>query len=250
MSPDRIVFIGHSTLLIELDGIALLTDPLLRNRVVHLRRQVAPADLQTALLADAVLVSHLHHDHLDPASLRLLGSDMRLVVPKGTARWLCRQGFTSVSELGVGEVLELGSLRIAAVTAYHDGRRFPRGPGAQSVGYLIHSRRTIYFAGDTELFARMAELSPEIDVALLPVAGWSPRLGRGHMDPDDAARATRLLKPRVAIPIHWGTLLPLGLGTRHRRRLAEPARRFASEVGRVAPGTEVRILAPGEETRL
>jgi L-ascorbate metabolism protein UlaG (beta-lactamase superfamily) len=250
MSPDRIVFIGHSTLLIELDGVALLTDPLLRGRVAHLRRQVAPADLETARLGDAVLVSHLHHDHLDPVSLRLLGSDVRLVVPKGAARWLRGHGFTSVSELGVGEALELGSVGVTAVAAHHDGRRFPRGPGAQSVGYLIHATRTVYFAGDTELFPRMAGLSGEIDVALLPVAGWSPKLGPGHMDPDDAARATRLLNPRVAIPIHWGTLLPLGLGARHRRRLAEPARRFAREVGRVAPGTEVRILAPGEETRL
>ena len=72
---DRIVFLGHATVLIELDGVRLLTDPLLRDRVAHLRRQVPPLDPAVYAGIDAVLISHLHHDHLDLASLRLLGLD-------------------------------------------------------------------------------------------------------------------------------------------------------------------------------
>jgi len=85
-SADRIVFLGHATVLIELNGVRLLTDPVLRDRVAHLRRQVAPVKksvLFDATGPDAVLISHLHYDHLDLASLRLLGLDTPLLVPVG-----------------------------------------------------------------------------------------------------------------------------------------------------------------------
>jgi L-ascorbate metabolism protein UlaG (beta-lactamase superfamily) len=88
------------------------------------------------------------------------------------------------------------------------------------------------------------------DVALLPVAGWGSTLGPGHMDPLDAARAVRLLQPRLAIPMHWGTLLPIGIAGRHRDRLGDPPRQFAEHVASLAPGVEVRILQPGQGTML
>jgi L-ascorbate metabolism protein UlaG (beta-lactamase superfamily) len=249
-SADRIVFLGHATVLIELDGVRLLTDPLLRDRVGHLRRQPPLLDASVTAGLDAILISHMHHDHLDPASLRLLGCDTPLIVPAGAGEWLRRRGFKCVTELGVGEVSDVGSLAVSAVEARHDGRRWPRGPEAESVGYLVRGRRAIYFAGDTELIEGLSDLLPPLDVALLPVGGWGPTLGEGHMDPHDAARAAGLLKPRVAIPVHWGTLLPIGLARRHRAELAGPPALFAREVARLAPDVEVRILAPGQETRL
>jgi L-ascorbate metabolism protein UlaG (beta-lactamase superfamily) len=249
-STDRIVFLGHATVLIELDGVRLLTDPLLRGRVAHLRRQAAPLDVSVSANLDAVLISHMHHDHLDPASLRLLGRDTPLLVPAGAGAWLRTRGFTSVNELSVGEVGRVGTLDVTAVEARHDGRRWPRGPGAESIGFLVRGRTAIYFAGDTELVEGLSDVLPPLDVALLPVGGWGPTLGPGHMDPRDAARAAALLEPRLAIPVHWGTLLPVGLAHRYRRGLAEPPRQFARDVARLAPGVEVRILAPGEETRL
>jgi len=247
---DRIVFLGHATVLIELDGVRLLTDPLLRRRVAHLRRHAPPVDMSVTAAPDAVLISHLHHDHLDLASLRLLGSDTRLVVPAGAGPWLRRRGFTKLSELSVGQTATVGALGVSAVEARHDGRRLPGGPRAETLGYLVAGRRAIYFAGDTELFDGMANVSEQLDVALLPVAGWGPRLGPGHMDPLDAARAVSLLGPRVAIPMHWGTLLPFGLARRHAAGLGHPPRSFAAHVARLAPEVEVRILAPGQETTL
>src|SRR4029450_11363979 len=88
----RITWVGHSTVLVELDGVRLLTDPVLRPRVLHLRR-TGPVDWETLPDLDAVLVSHAHQDHLDLPSLRLLGRSLPLVVPRGAARLLQRHGF-------------------------------------------------------------------------------------------------------------------------------------------------------------
>jgi L-ascorbate metabolism protein UlaG (beta-lactamase superfamily) len=249
-SADRIVFLGHATVLIELDGVRLLTDPLLRGRVAHLRRQTARVDRTVTARPDAVLISHVHHDHLDLPSLRLLGRDTPLLVPAGAGAWLRRRRFTKVTELIVGDVASFGGLAVTAVEARHDGRRRPGGLRAGTLGYLVNGQRAIYFAGDTELFEDMPSrlnASARLDVALLPVGGWGPTLGLGHMDPLDAARAAGLLQPRIAIPIHWGTLLPVGLARRNRARLGDPPRLFAQHVARLTPSVEVRILEPGQE---
>ena len=248
-SRDRIVFVGHATVMISLDGVRLLTDPLLRGRVAHLRRQVPLLDSAGVGAPDAVLISHMHHDHLDLASLRLLGYDTPLLVPAGAGEWLRSRRFTVVTEMSVGEEAHVAGIAVTAVEARHDGRRGLRGPPAGTLGYIVRGSRAVYFAGDTELFAGMGDL-PQLDAALLPVAGWGPRLGAGHMDALQAARAVELIRPRLAIPVHWGTLLPIGLGRRHGHRLGDPAHRFAEEAARLAPGVEVRVLSPGEETPL
>jgi L-ascorbate metabolism protein UlaG (beta-lactamase superfamily) len=246
----RLLFVGHSSVMIEMDGTRLLTDPLLRSRVAHLRRQVAPADLGAGEPPAAVLISHLHHDHLDLPSLRYLGRGTRLIVPSGAGRWLRRRGFSKVTELSEGESSSVGTLTVTAVPAEHDGNRPPGVVRAAALGYLVQGSRTVYFAGDTQLFDGMAALTPQVDVALLPVAGWGPRLGPGHMDPLDAARAAALLAPRMAIPIHWGTFLPIVIAARHRAALGDPPRLFAEHMTRLAPSVEVRILEPGEQTEL
>lgn len=247
---DRILFLGHSTVLIELDGVRLVTDPLLRARVAHLRRQVPSIAAGACADPDAVLISHLHHDHLDLPSLRSLGRSARLLVPAGAGRWLARRGFTRVEEMRAGDQTSVGTLSVTAVPARHDGHRLATRTRAAPLGYIVKGSQTIYFAGDTALFDDMARLVSGLDVALLPVAGWAPKLGPGHMDALEAARAALLLRPRVAIPIHWGTLLPIGMGARHRARLADPPRLFAEHLARLAPDVEARILAPGTSTRL
>ena len=246
-ATDRIVFLGHATVLIELEGVRLLFDPLLRGRVLHLRRQVPPVDESVFAGPDAVLISHSHHDHLDLASLRRLGRDTRLIVPSGAGVWLASKGFTNVSEVDVGDILKVAELEITTVVAHHNGGRLG-GPQAKALGYLVAGRHVVYFAGDTEMFAGMGSFSPAPDIALLPVAGWGPKLGPGHMDPLQAAHAVELLQPRLAIPIHWGTLLPIGLAGNYRARLGDPPRLFAEHAARLAPSVEVRILTPGEST--
>ncbi len=246
---DRIAFLGHATILIDCDGRRLLTDPVLRPRVVHLRRQVPPAEPSLIADLDAVLISHLHHDHLDLASLRLLGRAVPIFVPEGAGTWLRRRRFSDVRELPLGAIAQIGPLAITAVQARHDGHR-AGGPRAAAIGYLVSGSRAVYFAGDTELFPEMSGLCAQLDVALLPVSGWGPRLGRGHMGPLEAARAASLLKPRIAIPIHWGTLQAPALRRTQRARLAAAPRLFAEELARLDPAVEVQVLAPGQQTPL
>jgi L-ascorbate metabolism protein UlaG (beta-lactamase superfamily) len=246
----RIVFLGHSTVVIELDGVRLLTDPLLRGRIAHLRRQVPAVDMELCADPSAVLISHLHHDHLDLPSLRALGRATPLIVPRGAGSWLRSKGFAEVTELRAGASERVGNVTVTSVPAEHDGARATRVVRAEAIGYVVRGSAAVYFAGDTGLFDGMSAIAPDLDVALLPVAGWGPTLGPGHMDPLEAARAAALLRPRVAIPIHWGTLLPIGLAARHRAALGEPPRRFAEHVALLAPEVEVRVLPPGGELAL
>jgi L-ascorbate metabolism protein UlaG (beta-lactamase superfamily) len=245
--PARILWVGHSTVLVDMDGVRLLTDPLLRRRVVHLRR-VDPVPPDAIPDIDAVLVSHLHFDHLDIPSLALLGRNLRLVVPRGAGALARRKRFTEVEELGVGDELHIGSLLVRGTPAVHDPRRLPGGARAEPLGFVIEGTRSVYFAGDTDVFDDMAALAP-VDVALLPIWGWGPSLGPGHMGPREAVQASQLLRPTVVVPIHWGTYFPLQLA-RHGRPafLDRPAEEFRAQMESDAPQVEVRLLRPGDET--
>jgi L-ascorbate metabolism protein UlaG (beta-lactamase superfamily) len=239
----RITWIGHSTVLVELDGVRLVTDPILRARVLHLRR-TGPVDREALHGLDAALVSHAHYDHLDVPSLRRLGRSLPLVVPRGAARLLRRHGFEQVVELESGAETRIGSLTIRATHAEHGGRRGLFGVQAAAVGFHVSGSARVYFAGDTDIFDGMSSLAPNLDVALLPVAGWGSRLPPGHLDPLRAAEALRLLRPRVAVPIHWGTYRRLGL-SRDAATLREPAESFARLASELAPEVEVRVLPVG-----
>jgi L-ascorbate metabolism protein UlaG (beta-lactamase superfamily) len=242
----RIVYVGHATVLVEIDGLRLLTDPVLRPRLAHLRR-VGEVEPETLRNIDAVLISHVHFDHLDLPSLKLLGREVQVVVPRGASRLLTQRGFRSVTELAVDEVHRLGPLVLRATAAVHDPRRRPFGIRAEPLGYVIRGSRTVYFAGDTELFDDMASLGP-VDVALVPISGWGRRLGAGHMDARAAADAVRLLQASIAVPIHWGTFFPMQALRRGRALADAPTEEFRSRVSEVAPGTDVRVLRPGEAT--
>jgi L-ascorbate metabolism protein UlaG (beta-lactamase superfamily) len=228
--------------------VRLLTDPVLGAWLGPLHRQgPAPAAEVTEGL-DAVLISHLHRDHLDLRSLRRLSPGVPLIVPAGTRAFFARRGFGEVVELGPGRSHQVGPALITATPADHDIGR--RGIAAEPVGHLIEGTRRVYFAGDTDLFAGMADLDAGLDLALLPVWGWGPTLGPGHMNPERAARAAALLAPRVAVPIHWGTFYPAGLARRRPRPLAGPPREFAARLRDLAPAVAAEILAPGSSLDL
>jgi L-ascorbate metabolism protein UlaG (beta-lactamase superfamily) len=232
----RLLYVGHATVLIELDGVRLLTDPVLRSRVWHLRRRV-PLDTDELGRIDAALVSHVHFDHFDRPSLRLLGTDVTVVVPRGARRLV--RGFTDVREVGVGDQVHVGEVTIEATPAVHNSARF-MVRSSPSLGFVVSGSRRIYFAGDTDLFEGMSALAGTLDVALLPVAGWGSKVGVGHLDPLRAAESLRLLKPRLAVPIHWGTFSPLNRATSE-----DPPEAFRRHAAELAPDVDVRILDPG-----
>lgn len=241
---EELTWIGHSTVLVNLGGVRVLTDPLLRNRVAHLRR-IEPVDPAAAVDVDVVLVSHGHYDHLDVPSLRRLDREIPVVAPRGLAPALRRAGRTRIVEVGEGEDVEFGDVTVRATQAHHPGARQLRKGDA--LGFLLRGSLTVYFAGDTDLFDDMAALGP-VDVALVPVWGWGPTIGPGHLDPRRAARAVAELQARVAVPIHWGTYRPV-----HQRAgafLTEPPLEFRSEAAEVAPETRVEILALGQTLTL
>jgi L-ascorbate metabolism protein UlaG (beta-lactamase superfamily) len=248
---DRLTYIGHGTIELRLGDLTMLTDPMLRNWLGPLHRQGAAPDPSLTQSADLVLISHLHRDHLDIPTLRRFPADTPLVVPRGASRWAGRGGARGIRELEIGETTTFGDVRLTAVRAVHNGYRDGRRGGPiQPLGYLIEAGgRRVYFAGDTDLYDEMSDLAP-LDVALLPVWGWGTSIGSGHLDPERAARALELVRPRVAVPIHWGTFYPAGLRLLRPQYLVEPPLEFAGLARRRTPEVEVRVLQPGSATSL
>src|SRR5215218_6019368 len=141
---DRLTWLGHATVLLELGGARILTDPVLRPRVAHLLREApVPGDIGRL---DAILVSHGHHDHLDLPTLRRLDPSAPVLAPPHAAATLRRAG-RSVHALVPGDELEIAGVRVRAVPAAHDGRRLPVGRAESALGFVAAG---VYFAGDTE----------------------------------------------------------------------------------------------------
>ncbi|MER7820571.1 MBL fold metallo-hydrolase [Streptomyces sp. NPDC096153] len=244
---------GHATCTVEDSGVRVLTDPLFVGRLAHLRRrrgQLPPAE---AAVADAVVVSHLHSDHLHLPSLARLAPGTRLIVPRGAPRavpGLRRLGGLRIVEVAPGDEVAVADLRVRAVPAAHDGRRLPVGRHrSPALGFVIHGAARTYFAGDTGLFDGMAAAVGPVDVALLPVGGWGPFLGHGHLDPDRAARARAALAPRSAVPVHYGTYWPIGMDAVRPHEFHSPGDEFVRKAARLAPEVAVHRLGHGESVR-
>jgi L-ascorbate metabolism protein UlaG (beta-lactamase superfamily) len=248
---ERLTFGGHATVVLDMGGRRLVTDPLLRRRVAGIlsagRSVLRPSDLGAV---DAVLISHLHHDHLDLPSLKLIGRDVQIICPAGAEDLLKSHGFERVLPLCAGDSTTVGDASVSAVPADHHCNRTLSKASAEPLGYVIRGGASVYFAGDTDLFDGMREIGGDLDVALLPVWGWGPTLGEGHLDPEEAARAARLLAPRLAVPIHWGLLSPPGGRLLWSRMLEEPPTRFAAALAEGAEGVPVRVMRPRDSLDL
>lgn len=238
---------GHSTVGIELGGVRILTDPVLRRWVGPLRRTgQLPAPTATAEL-NAILISHAHHDHLDLPSLRGIDRETTVVLPAGRGELVRREGFVDVVELRVGESTTIGTVECTAVPAHHTGARWRAGNSSPAQGYLLRGTRSVWFAGDTGMFDGLADLRGLVDVGLIPIGGWGITLAQEHLDAAQAAAVCALLELPAALPIHWGTLALPGSRVVRAAWRRQDARRF---VELVRPPTRACIPAIGERVVL
>ncbi|MBQ0863912.1 MBL fold metallo-hydrolase [Streptomyces smyrnaeus] len=253
--PVEVTWWGHATATVRDSGVTVLTDPLLVRRLAHLRRRRGALPPPDAVRADLVLVSHLHADHLHPGSLAMLAPGTRVVVPRGAVRavpGLRRLApLLRLTEVVPGDEVAVGPVTVRAVPAAHDGRRLPVGRQVSpALGFVVSGEERTYFAGDTGLFDGMAEAVGDVDTALLPVGGWGPFLGEGHLDARRAAEALTRLRPRSAVPVHFGTYWPVGLDAVRPHEFHAPGAEFKRLAARPAPQVAVHLLEHGQSVRL
>jgi L-ascorbate metabolism protein UlaG (beta-lactamase superfamily) len=241
-----LTWLGHSTVVIDLAGHRLMTDPLLLRHNGPLRRRgPSPRPSQWAEV-DAVLLSHLHHDHAELRSLRLMPG-VPVLTSERNARWLRKQG---ISGRGAENWTDAGTVQVRLVRAVHHGRPMPHRPNDAN-GHLVRSgTTTLWVAGDTSLYAGMGQLRDladveRLDVVLVPIGGWGPRLSANHMGPAEAAEACALTRARYALPVHWGTLHAPFM-TWMSDWFERPLDAFEAGVAAAAPDCEVIRLSPGE----
>ncbi|MCY3694569.1 MAG: MBL fold metallo-hydrolase [Chloroflexota bacterium] len=250
MASCQISHPGHATCLIELDGRVLLTDPLLADRIFSIRRICPTVDPACLPNIDLVLISHLHHDHCHPESMRALNGNPTYLVPHGGGEFLARHSIGPLVEAGPGDQLELLGLQITCLAVDHSGERVPFGPHAPALAFEICGSRRIYFVGDTGYFEPMRPGPQPLDVALLPVAGWGSSLGPGHLDPQEAARAANHLRPRWVIPIHWGAYRNVLPTITSAGQTPGPAQQFVDALETLTADIEPVVLRPGTADRL
>lgn len=215
-----VLWVGHATVLLQMDDQMILTDPLLVNSVGQLTRRlqepgIDPQDLPPL---DAVVVSHMHFDHLSYGSLdRIERKVQRLFVPRGGLVYIPSYAFDA-RELGPWESYESpAGLRVTAVPVKHVGFRYGLDAAwmkTSFTGYVFeYHGLTAYFGGDTAYdgarFRATAARFPGIDVAILPIGPIHPRglMEATHVDPGEALQAFADLGARVMVPIHYGTLV-------------------------------------------
>lgn len=237
---------GHASGLLEVDGVRVALDPVLSPRLFHLRRHLPlPApDLEP----DLVLVSHLHADHLHLPSLRLFSPGTRLVVPRGAAPLLGPLPH-EVVEVAPGEATTLAGLAVEALPAHHDDRRLPGSRlRAPALGFRLEGpHHSAWYPGDTGLFDGLRDVAA-VDLAVVPIGGWGPSLGEHHLDPVQAVEAVDRVGAKWAVPVHYGTLWPVGMTLArrtHQRLFVQPAGAFADEARHRLPAVRLDVPAPG-----
>ncbi|PYI55829.1 MBL fold metallo-hydrolase [Paenibacillus flagellatus] len=215
--PAKLVWIGHSTFLLRLGGLSVLTDPVWADRMAFEKRLTPPGiALDRLPPIDVVLLSHGHYDHLDFPTLRRLPGDPLHLVPEGLAGLFRRKGFNRVRELAWWESERTSGLTFTFVPAQHWTRRSPWDMNRSHWGgWIVEGEEeaadvpTVYFAGDSGYFDGFAEIGgtfPRIDVALMPIGAYEPEwfMSPQHVTPEEAVQAFRDVGAATFVPMHYG----------------------------------------------
>ena len=247
-------WLGHSTVLLKLDGMTILTDPVLSDRVglslgpmtVGLKRLVAPAlRLNQLPRIDLVLLSHAHMDHFDIPTLRALENRGTFVVTAARTSDLLRVGrYAAVRELGWGESARFGDVELRAFQVNHWGARMRRDTYRGYNGYVIEAGRyRVLFAGDTAVTTAFRRLrgSRRFDLAIMPVGAYDPWI-RYHCTPEQAWQMGNDAGAELFLPVHHQTF------QLSREPLREPIERLYGAAGREPE--RVAIERIGQEMKL
>ena len=268
--PDEltVTWVGHSTVLVQIGGVNVLTDPVWADRASPVwfagpRRRLPPAvDLRSLPPIDVVLISHDHYDHLDLNTVRRLAirfPDARWFTPLGVGERVRRAGARVVEEMAWWERRAAGTVSVVCTPAQHSsGRGVADRNRSLWSGWSAETthgvRRAVYFAGDTAYCPAFAEIGTRIgpfDACLLPIGAYEPRwyMRYVHMTPEEAVRAYEDLcrgdaTASTLVPIHWGTFRIAD------DALDEPPRRLrAAWADAGFPQAALALLAHGETRR-
>lgn len=222
-SAAQITWIGHSTFLLQVDGLNILTDPIFTDRASPVsfagpKRTTPPAiTLEQLPLIDVVLISHNHYDHLDRATIKALqakqgDSTPWYYVPLGLKSWFEKLGAEQVRELDWWDNLKINETTFHAVPVQHWSSRTPFDRNKTLwAGFFIDSpTQRVLFVGDSgysDDFKTIAKRLGSVDLALVPIGAYSPRwfMSQAHMNPDEALQVVQDVGAKRAIGMHWGT---------------------------------------------
>ncbi|KAI7791641.1 N-acyl-phosphatidylethanolamine-hydrolyzing phospholipase D isoform X1 [Triplophysa rosa] len=224
-SSVRGTWLGHATVLVEMDGLVLLTDPVFSQRASPMafmgpkRYRGPPCTVQQLPQVDAVVISHTHYDHLDADSVTALnarfGSDLHWFVPLGLAGWMQKTGCANVTELDWwtgSRIPGRDDFTVFCTPAQHWCKRSPLDDNRALWGSwtVVGPRNRFFFAGDTGYCSSFQEIGRHFgpfDLAAIPIGAYLPRgiMKSQHVDPEEAVQVHVDIKAKNSLAIHWGT---------------------------------------------
>lgn len=217
----QVSWLGHSTFLIQLDGVTILTDPIFSDRASPFSfmgpKRYVPhvVDYDKLPKIDYVIISHNHYDHLDIETVRHLGNDPIYFVPLKLAQWFKDAGIASdrIREMDWWDKVEVPGLQVQAMPSQHWSARglYDRFESLWASWYVEIGGRSLWFAGDTgyndRQFKEIGEKTDGIDFAFIPIGGYLPRsfMADFHVNPEEAVKIHRDVNASVSFSMHWGT---------------------------------------------
>ncbi|MFI6904182.1 MBL fold metallo-hydrolase [Nonomuraea sp. NPDC050394] len=211
-----VTWVGHSTFVVQVGGLTVLTDPVWSRRIPGTRQRLTPPGVAWSDLPriDAVVISHNHYDHLDAPTIRRLPRHTPMLVPARLGPWFTRRGFRQVHELDWWDSTKIGDVRFDFVPAHHWSRRTIWDTCKTLWGGWVIGE-SVYFAGDTaygERLTQIGERYPGLDLALMPVGAYEPNwfLKTSHVNPAEAVQGFLDVGASRMATMHWGTFLLSG----------------------------------------